>query len=433
MKKVYGILILLLVLAISFTGCDTGVSSDSPTDTSSDDTRSEATEAPTEVTDPVIREENVIFSNEFNKYVVVVDDSAGGQVKTLAKNLTDTVNSAWGSAATLVQDESTSNSAFEILVGNTNRSETEQFRKTLKDGECGYGVIGSKIVILGSDDTYTERAVVLFANLALLSKDAEAEEYMTDGDNRVVDATDMISVMSYNVKVGNSDNNPGTVTAMIRNYMPDLVGVQEADSGWIGVLDNRLSKNGYEYVGVGRDADGGERSAIFYRADKFELLDSDTFWLTSTPTEVSRVDGSLCNRIVTVATFKRISDGKIFTHANTHLDHSNSDVRSAQVTYLDKYVKEFTDSPLIVTGDFNFQPDNRVYTQMTALGYENCSQLAQFARGREDNTYTGGSMIDFCFRYGEDFKPYFYAVCDELINGKTPSDHHPIFLILELE
>ena len=43
-------------------------------------------------------------------------------------------------------------------------------------------------------------------------------------------------------------------------------------------------------------------------------------------------------------------------------------------------------------------------------------------------------MIDFCFRYGDNgFEPYFYAVCDELISGKTPSDHHPIFLMIELK
>ena len=135
-----------------------------------------------------------------------------------------------------------------------------------------------------------------------------------------------------------------------------------------------------------------------------------------------------------MATFKRLSDGKVFVHANTHLDHSNSDVRSQQVKFLDQYVKEFADGKqFLLTGDFNFQPDNRVYDQMMNLGYKNCGQLAEYARGRDDDTYTGGSMIDFCFRYGgTEFQPYFYTVCDELIGGKTPSDHHPIFLIVEL-
>ncbi|MBR2849431.1 MAG: endonuclease/exonuclease/phosphatase family protein [Clostridia bacterium] len=393
------------------------------------------TEKPTETDAPDTREPNIVFSEDFGKYSVIVDDSADSELKTLAKNLTDTLNSCWKVTATLVTDKNTEASAYEILVGNTDRPETATFREKLKDGECGFGVVGRKIVILGSEDAYTEKAVVLFANFMLLDKDTSVKKYMSEKNTHIVDATNMISVMSYNVQVGNSDNNPSTVSAMIRNYMPDLLGVQEADGEWMSVLNNRLSKNGYAYVGIGRDSDGkGERSAIFYRADKFELIESKTLWLSATPDVVSRVEGALCNRIVTMATFKRLSDGKVFTHANTHLDHSNSDVRSQQVTYLDRYIKEFTDGEFIVTGDFNFQPDNRVYAQMMSLGYENCAQLADYARGREDNTFTGGSMIDFCFRYGNtEFDPYFYAVCDELISGKTPSDHHAIFFILELK
>jgi endonuclease/exonuclease/phosphatase family metal-dependent hydrolase len=259
---------------------------------------------------------------------------------------------------------------------------------------------------------------------------------MTEENTHVVDATDMLSVMSYNVRVDYGNNNISLVSTMIRNYMPDILGVQEADDTWMKLLSERLSKNGYAYVGIGRDSGGkGETSAIFYRTDKLEVLDSVTLWLSDTPDVVSKVKGSNCNRIVTMAVFKRISDGKLFVHANTHLDHSNADVRSQQVNFLNEYVNDFANGlEFMVTGDFNFQPDNRVYAQLMDLGYENCAKLAKFARGRDDNTYTGGSMIDFCFRYDTTaFNPYFYTVCDELIDGKTPSDHHPIFLMIELE
>ena len=432
--KIPALILALLVLVCCFFACD-GANTDATDGT--DEPTNAPTEAPkpTETDPPDTREPNIVFSEDFGKYSVIVDDSADSELKTLAKNLTDTLNSCWKVTATLVTDKNTEASAYEILVGATDRPETATFREKLKDGECGFGVVGRKIVILGSEDQYTEKAVVLFANFMLLDKDTSVKKYMSEKNTHIVDATNMISVMSYNVKVGNSDNNPAGVSTMIRNYMPDLLGVQEADGEWMSVLNNRLSKNGYAYVGIGRDSDGkGERSAIFYRADKFELIESKTLWLSATPDVVSRVEGALCNRIVTMATFKRVSDGKVFTHANTHLDHSNSDVRSQQVTYLDRYIKEFTDGEFIVTGDFNFQPDNRVYAQMMSLGYENCAQLADYARGREDNTFTGGSMIDFCFRYGNtEFDPYFYAVCDELISGKTPSDHHAIFFMLELK
>ena len=430
------LILALLVLVCCFFACD-GANTDATdgTDEPANAPTEAPTEKPTETDAPDTREPNIVFSEDFGKYSVIVDDASGGEVKTLAKNLTGTVNACWNVTATLVYDQNTEVGAYEILVGATDRPESEEFIDSLNDGECGFKVIGRKIVIAGSEDRYTETAVVLFANFVLLDKDVTVRKYMTEKSTKIVDATDMISVMSYNVKVGNSDNNPAGVSTMIRNYMPDLLGVQEADGEWMSVLNNRLSKNGYAYVGIGRDSDGkGERSAIFYRADKFELIESKTLWLSATPDVVSRVEGALCNRIVTMATFKRLSDGKVFTHANTHLDHSNSDVRSQQVTYLDRYIKEFTDGEFIVTGDFNFQPDNRVYAQMMSLGYENCAQLADYARGREDNTFTGGSMIDFCFRYGNtEFDPYFYAVCDELISGKTPSDHHAVFFILELK
>ena len=432
--RIPALILALLVLVCCFFACN-GADSDATDGT--DEPTNAPTEAPkpTETDPPDTREPNIVFSEDFGKYSVIVDDSADSELKTLAKNLTDTLNSCWKVTATLVTDKNTEASAYEILVGNTDRPETATFREKLKDGECGFGVVGRKIVILGSEDQYTEKAVVLFANFMLLDKDTSVKKYMSEKNTHIVDATNMIFVMSYNVKVGNSDNNPAGVSTMIRNYMPDLLGVQEADGEWMSVLNNRLSKNGYAYVGIGRDSDGkGERSAIFYRADKLELIESKTLWLSATPDVVSKVEGALCNRIVTMATFKRVSDGKVFTHANTHLDHSNSDVRSQQVTYLDRYIKEFTDGEFIVTGDFNFQPDNRVYAQMMSLGYENCAQLADYARGREDNTFTGGSMIDFCFRYGNtEFDPYFYAVCDELISGKTPSDHHAIFFMLELK
>ena len=434
--RIPALILALLVLVCCFFACD-GANTDATdgTDEPANAPTEAPTEKPTETDAPDTREPNIVFSEDFGKYSVIVDDASGGEVKTLAKNLTGTVNACWNVTATLVYDQNTEVGAYEILVGATDRPESEEFIDSLNDGECGFKVIGRKIVIAGSEDRYTETAVVLFANFVLLDKDVTVRKYMTEKSTKIVDATDMISVMSYNVKVGNSDNNPAGVSTMIRNYMPDLLGVQEADGEWMSVLNNRLSKNGYAYVGIGRDSDGkGERSAIFYRADKFELIESKTLWLSATPDVVSRVEGALCNRIVTMATFKRLSDGKVFTHANTHLDHSNSDVRSQQVTYLDRYIKEFTDGEFIVTGDFNFQPDNRVYAQMMSLGYENCAQLADYARGREDNTFTGGSMIDFCFRYGNtEFDPYFYAVCDELISGKTPSDHHAVFFILELK
>ena len=41
----------------------------------------------------------------------------------------------------------------------------------------------------------------------------------------------------------------------------------------------------YDYIGVGRDngKTEGEHSAIFYRTDKFEVIDKGDFWMSETP------------------------------------------------------------------------------------------------------------------------------------------------------
>ena len=76
-------------------------------------------------------------------------------------------------------------------------------------------------------------------------------------------------------------------------------------------------------MGVGRDdgAEKGEFMAVYYLRDRFELLDSGTFWLSETPDKVSRGWDGACNRTVTWVELKDRKSGKEFFYFNTHLDH----------------------------------------------------------------------------------------------------------------
>ena len=164
MKRIFVIIAFIMALALFATGCnstslpndstDNKVTDTKPTDT---DKPTEAptdkpTEAPTEDSSetlkPSERGENAVYSADFAKYKVVADDASGGEVKTLANNLTETVNSCWGITATLEYDKDTEASDYEILIGETDRPESKEFYESLEDGECGYRVIGKKIVIL---------------------------------------------------------------------------------------------------------------------------------------------------------------------------------------------------------------------------------------------------------------------------------------------
>lgn len=69
----------------------------------------------------------------------------------------------------------------------------------------------------------------------------------------------------------------------VRFYDVDVLGTQEVLHNQLEDLKQRLPE--YGVVGVGRE-DGkekGEYSALWYKKNRFDLLDSGYFWLSETP------------------------------------------------------------------------------------------------------------------------------------------------------
>ena len=98
-----------------------------------------------------------------------------------------------------------------------------------------------------------------------------------------------ITVASYNLRNangGDSINGNGWgqrypyIAQIVQFHGFDIFGTQEGK--YSQLQDLRQAMPGYDYIGVGRD-DGkraGEHSAIFYRTDKFEVLEHGDFWLS---------------------------------------------------------------------------------------------------------------------------------------------------------
>ena len=97
---------------------------------------------------------------------------------------------------------------------------------------------------------------------------------------------------SYNLRNANSaDSLQGDgwgnrcliIADLVQFHEFDIFGTQEGLRHQLDSLKASLPK--YDYIGVGRN-DGkkeGEHAAIFYRIDKFELLEHGDFWLSETP------------------------------------------------------------------------------------------------------------------------------------------------------
>ena len=134
---------------------------------------------------------------------------------------------------------------------------------------------------------------------------------------------------------------------VIKKYKPDSVSFNEATNDWMKYLRAEMSKLGYEGVGVGRDSGdtgdhlfgtGNEHSPVFYRTDKYDLLDSDTFWLSTQPSQKGSISwNSACKRVCSYAVLKEKESGAVYAHFGTHLDHKSIPAHFANV---DKAAKE---------------------------------------------------------------------------------------------
>ena len=194
------------------------------------------------------------------------------------------------------------------------------------------------------------------------------------GRQASVQADEPVRVMTFNIRYDNPadslDNwayRKDRAAKAIRFYDADIVGTQEVLHNQLEDLRQRLP--GYEVIGVGRE-DGkekGEYSALWYRKDRFTAKESGWFWLSETP-EVAGSKGwdGACERIATWAKLQDKLTGQELFVLNTHLDHVGVEARREGVKLvLDKVQELGGDLPVIVTGDFNAEPESGVIKQVT--------------------------------------------------------------------
>ena len=254
-----------------------------------------------------------IGDTSISEYTIVYNQ--GTADKKLAEQLAAAIISKTGYMLDIIIDTQASESGKKILVGDT------KFGVPDEAATHGYYV--------GSDENNVYVYGVTVPNVYKAVSYVLDNIYMATGETAtidldlgfVVESNASITTMTFNVLVSNRTAERQTrVIKMIQKYMPDTLGVQEADKAWINTLDNAL-KDTYAYVGVARDGKSGEYCAIFYRKGKFKLLDSGTKWLSDTPDKVSKYSGSTFYRIFSYALLERKSDGKQFMHIRSEGAH----------------------------------------------------------------------------------------------------------------
>jgi endonuclease/exonuclease/phosphatase family metal-dependent hydrolase len=260
-----------------------------------------------------------------------------------------------------------------------------------------------------------------------------------------------IKVVSFNIRFGTAsdgenhwDKRKEFLAETIKQFDPDLLGTQETLGFQRDYLAEKLS--GYQVIGVGRD-DGkekGEMMALYFRKDRFEKLESGHFWLSESPDEIgSKSWDSSLPRMATWVKLKDLKNpaAKPIFFINTHFDHRGPQARLESAKLIRKRTGELAaEWRVILTGDFNADAQSDPYQAL--FGGEDSIIVDAYRKKNpekkpNEGTFSGfkpgevkGARIDW-IGCSPDFAVEDCQIDRTEKDGRTPSDHFPVWAILK--
>lgn len=230
---------------------------------------------------------------------------------------------------------------------------------------------------------------------------------------------------------------------VFERHDPDLIGLQElAFDSEVEQILGLLPSYGALYY---RTEDLGHSypdATIVYRAERFEPLSHGQYWLSPTPDEPSSQgfsDQQAVPRLVQWAELRDRRSRRVLYFATTHFDNNPPCQERSAPLVLERTAPWSEQTPAVVLGDFNSQPDDEAYRVLTE-GHDGDQPLVD-TQGRADQwqvdsnqspppDYALDQRIDHIFVAPE---PERWSVtrwiADLHVYGaldRYPSDHWPI-------
>ena len=252
-----------------------------------------------------------------------------------------------------------------------------------------------------------------------------------------------MKVMSLNARVpvkvdgvNHFDNRKKRIVDLLRQEIPDLVGIQECMPEGREWLAKELFDE-YRILGCGR-ADGyvGEGTPIAFRKSEFELVKFESFWLSDTPDIPGSVyensDQSKCPRIASAISLWHKKSQSMIRFVNTHLDHLGEEARKKELSQIVDYLMPL-EGHKIITGDMNAGPDSGpiklLLEKGAPMGIKDCTT------GIPWTLHCYGNIelihkIDFVFSDLNAVRGY--TVQDTPVDGIYYSDHLAVCAELEI-
>lgn len=257
---------------------------------------------------------------------------------------------------------------------------------------------------------------------------------------------DCLKIMSYNVlldfyKEGRDPSFIVELPASIREQAPDILGTQETVTD---MHDQCLSLlEGFScFKGEAYTENNGRGNYVYWRADKFNVLEAGHRYMSDTPTVRSKYEKSREYRGFNYLFLESCETGNRFLFLNLHADYrADEDTRVLQLKTVNAFLNEekWKEFPAIIVGDFNSTANQASISTFLADNPRLAitSEVAEVT-GDTGATLVGGftSKIPYVFDYifvtKDKINTKYYSDIDNIKNGKYPSDHLPVVAEIEL-
>ena len=454
MKKGFYISFISLVLLVSMflTGCnliDLGKGND--TDSLVD----------SEESDELV----IVDADGSSKFTIVHSLYGDKELTSVVNLLQSRINNKFSADIKMVshmangEDGTVVNDSFEILIGQTNRKESEDALENLEKGEYIICVSGNKLVITGSTIDSIAEAVNVFMEKYITGSDTSKgiivprnEEIKGIKDVSAIYKDADMRIMTLNVCLNNyePEKRRTHILNLIEDYNPTVICFQEYNAASYTRIGDALS--GDYKAAITKHPDGSGvaiYTPIYYRTDTFTLVDSGGGWLRD------RFTGT-ATKCYSWAVLKFKDTGKIFAVTNYHgavaskgyegyENYSDEQIVQLQAKWTYGNVQQLLEIiasikakhgelPFLCAGDFNFGKSSTAYKLATDSGMVEAETHATVSRCEGyRGTHTPGTparygeSIDHIFYYPESVTAYVHYTGATTVDELAASDHLMVY------
>ena len=330
----------------------------------------------------------VCCGTELKEYTIVIPKTPTVNETHMAYNLAYHLSQHYGYHFEVVADNKGATD-YEILVGNTSRTTAtaadNKFTIAAKDGklqfvatdmrgyEAMFEYMKGTFFKSGSGAKYTIEDDYSYT--------ADAPTSLTDGTILTTTSYGDVRVMIYNVygysgDMGGPDIRQPLQREIIADYNPDIFGAQEYSSAYHSNFTPLLKKLGYTEIQT--SAGSLNCTPLFYKADKYELIESGWHLYT--------LENNGNSKSFTWGAFKEKATGKQFIIFSTHFMYNQEGladpdaVRQQNAREISAKMLElkekYPNTPIMMGGDLNSNPNSNPHRIMKDAGLVAAHELA---------------------------------------------------------